>query len=199
MVRSEERILTTHAGSLPRPPELVRLYVRRDAGRGGRPGGACNGRQGGPALGGAQADRRRDRRRQQRRAAARGLFPVRAAPDERLRRRLAPAAARRCRALPGLPAHARGADGQPDRGQQLSAAQGGRRGPLPRSGVRQCRMRGFPGSARRGRRRLRRAVPHRTLAWHRRRGDEKRILRLRGSVSRRPRGRATGRVRGDRR
>jgi 5-methyltetrahydropteroyltriglutamate--homocysteine methyltransferase len=29
---SEERILTTHAGSLPRPPELVRLYVRRAAG-----------------------------------------------------------------------------------------------------------------------------------------------------------------------
>jgi 5-methyltetrahydropteroyltriglutamate--homocysteine methyltransferase len=29
---SEERILTTHAGSLPRPPELVRLYVRRAQG-----------------------------------------------------------------------------------------------------------------------------------------------------------------------
>ena len=29
---SEERILTTHAGSLPRPPELVRLYVRRARG-----------------------------------------------------------------------------------------------------------------------------------------------------------------------
>jgi 5-methyltetrahydropteroyltriglutamate--homocysteine methyltransferase len=28
MRRSDERILTTHAGSLPRPPELVRLYVR---------------------------------------------------------------------------------------------------------------------------------------------------------------------------
>ncbi len=32
MLWSEERILTTHAGSLPRPPELVRLYVRRAAG-----------------------------------------------------------------------------------------------------------------------------------------------------------------------
>ena len=32
MRRSEERILTTHAGSLPRPPELVQLYVRRAAG-----------------------------------------------------------------------------------------------------------------------------------------------------------------------
>ncbi len=29
MRRSEERILTTHAGSLPRPPALVRLYARR--------------------------------------------------------------------------------------------------------------------------------------------------------------------------
>jgi 5-methyltetrahydropteroyltriglutamate--homocysteine methyltransferase len=28
---SDERILTTHAGSLPRPPELVRLYARRAA------------------------------------------------------------------------------------------------------------------------------------------------------------------------
>jgi 5-methyltetrahydropteroyltriglutamate--homocysteine methyltransferase len=29
---SDERILTTHAGSLPRPPALVRLYARRAAG-----------------------------------------------------------------------------------------------------------------------------------------------------------------------
>jgi 5-methyltetrahydropteroyltriglutamate--homocysteine methyltransferase len=29
---SEDRILTTHAGSLPRPPELVRLYARRARG-----------------------------------------------------------------------------------------------------------------------------------------------------------------------
>jgi 5-methyltetrahydropteroyltriglutamate--homocysteine methyltransferase len=29
---SEDRILTTHAGSLPRPPELVRLYARRAEG-----------------------------------------------------------------------------------------------------------------------------------------------------------------------
>ncbi len=32
MRRSDERILTTHAGSLPRPPALVRLYARRAAG-----------------------------------------------------------------------------------------------------------------------------------------------------------------------
>jgi 5-methyltetrahydropteroyltriglutamate--homocysteine methyltransferase len=32
MRQSDERILTTHAGSLPRPPALVRLYARRAAG-----------------------------------------------------------------------------------------------------------------------------------------------------------------------
>ena len=32
MQRSEDRILTTHAGSLPRPGELVELYARRNAG-----------------------------------------------------------------------------------------------------------------------------------------------------------------------
>jgi 5-methyltetrahydropteroyltriglutamate--homocysteine methyltransferase len=32
MKRSDERILTTHTGSLPRPPELTRLYVRRARG-----------------------------------------------------------------------------------------------------------------------------------------------------------------------
>ena len=32
MQRSDHRILTTHTGSLPRPPELTRLYVRRARG-----------------------------------------------------------------------------------------------------------------------------------------------------------------------
>jgi 5-methyltetrahydropteroyltriglutamate--homocysteine methyltransferase len=32
MLRSKDRILTTHTGSLPRPPELTRLYVRRSRG-----------------------------------------------------------------------------------------------------------------------------------------------------------------------
>src|SRR6202023_803959 len=32
MLRSIYRILTTHTGSLPRPPELTRLYVRRSRG-----------------------------------------------------------------------------------------------------------------------------------------------------------------------
>jgi 5-methyltetrahydropteroyltriglutamate--homocysteine methyltransferase len=32
MLRSDHRILTTHTGSLPRPPDLTRLYVRRSRG-----------------------------------------------------------------------------------------------------------------------------------------------------------------------
>jgi 5-methyltetrahydropteroyltriglutamate--homocysteine methyltransferase len=32
MRRSEDRILTTHTGSLPPPPELTRLYVRQARG-----------------------------------------------------------------------------------------------------------------------------------------------------------------------
>src|SRR5260221_535898 len=35
---SEERILTTHTGSLPRPPELTRLYVQRSRGDKVNPG-----------------------------------------------------------------------------------------------------------------------------------------------------------------
>ena len=36
MLISQDRILTTHTGSLPRPAELTALYVRRAARRGGR-------------------------------------------------------------------------------------------------------------------------------------------------------------------
>ena len=32
MQRSEQRILTTHAGSLPRPAELTSLFARRSVG-----------------------------------------------------------------------------------------------------------------------------------------------------------------------
>src|SRR6266481_5869102 len=37
MRRSEDRILTTHTGSLPRPSELTRLYVRRARGESADP------------------------------------------------------------------------------------------------------------------------------------------------------------------
>ena len=53
MRRSEDRILTTHTGSLPRPPELTRLYIRRARGESIDPaelerlgrGGSCASRQ----------------------------------------------------------------------------------------------------------------------------------------------------------
>jgi 5-methyltetrahydropteroyltriglutamate--homocysteine methyltransferase len=32
MKRSNDRILTTHTGSLPRPPELLEALIRRDRG-----------------------------------------------------------------------------------------------------------------------------------------------------------------------
>ena len=38
MRRSEDRILTTHTGSLPRPPELTGLHVRRARGESVDPG-----------------------------------------------------------------------------------------------------------------------------------------------------------------
>ncbi|MBV9426885.1 MAG: hypothetical protein JO084_04040 [Bradyrhizobiaceae bacterium] len=38
MLRSQDRILTTHTGSLPRPAELTRLYVRRARGEAVDPG-----------------------------------------------------------------------------------------------------------------------------------------------------------------
>ena len=61
------------------------------------------------------------------------------------------------------------------------------------------RVRGFSERAGGGRRRLRRAVPDRTIARHRRRGDEERALRQRGGLSHGARRCAAGRVRGDRR
>ena len=38
MKRSTEHILTTHTGSLPRPPELLEALERRDRGEGGGAG-----------------------------------------------------------------------------------------------------------------------------------------------------------------
>ncbi len=196
---SDDRILTTHAGSLPRPPALVRALCEARRRRGGRPRRARCRRPRRPAPDRAKADRGRHRRRQQWRAAARGLLPLRPAPHERLWRQLAAPAARRRRPLSDLPADAAGAAGGPHRGQQFSAAQGDLRGALPRPGGGARRVRGFSERAGGGRRRLRRAVPDRTIARHRRRGDEERALRQRGGLSHSARRCAAGRVRGDRR
>ena len=82
---SDEPILTTHTGSLPRPPELTRLYVRRARGE---------------AIDRAELDRvgkaalRRIVDKQieagvdignNGRAATRGVFSLRPASDERFR------------------------------------------------------------------------------------------------------------------
>ena len=91
MLKSDGRILTTHAGSLPRPMDLTRLYAeqcrraRRSMQRRlAEMGEACNPRQCPPA------DRGRAGHRQQWRAAAGGLLPLPATPDERLRPRRLP-------------------------------------------------------------------------------------------------------------
>ena len=96
MLTSQDRILTTHTGSLPRPAELTALYVQRRAARQSIRR-RWTGRQGRGARGGGEADRGRHRHRQQRRAAARGVLPVRPPPHERLRRRLEPPGVRRRR------------------------------------------------------------------------------------------------------
>ena len=87
MYVSDSRILTTHTGSLPRPAELVQLYIAK--GR-GEPVDAqlaeAGPRRAGPRR--AQAARGRHRHRQQRRAAARGVLPLRPLAHERIRRRL---------------------------------------------------------------------------------------------------------------
>ena len=74
MRRSEERILTTHTGSLPRPAELTRLYLRRARGELVDPAELERRRTGGAARHRAPADDVGRRHRQQRRAAARGFF-----------------------------------------------------------------------------------------------------------------------------
>ena len=95
---SDERILTTHTGSLPRPPELTRLYVRRARGEAidraelDRVGKAALRRivdkqiEAGVDIG--------NNGEQQREA-----FFLCPALDERFRRQLATLAARRCRTL----------------------------------------------------------------------------------------------------
>ena len=121
---SDERILTTHTGSLPRPPELTRIYVRRARGEAidraelDRVGKAALRRivdkqiEAGVDIG--------NNGEQQREA----FFSRRPASDERFRRQLAALAARRCRTLSTSRA-TDGADARRARGcGQLPAPQG---------------------------------------------------------------------------
>ena len=87
MQRSEHRILTTHAGSLPRPAALTRLYRPARARRGDRSGRDRARRPRRGARDRAEAGRDRPRRDRRRRAVARILRALHAPPPDRSRRR----------------------------------------------------------------------------------------------------------------
>ena len=87
MQRSEHRILTTHAGSLPRPAALTRLYRAARARRGGRSGRDRARRPRRGARDRAEAGRDRPRRDRRRRAVARILRALHAPSPDRARRR----------------------------------------------------------------------------------------------------------------
>ena len=84
---SEHRILTTHAGSLPRSPELQALHARKFAGEPIDEAALAATADAAMRDDGGQADRGRPRRRQQRRGRPRELLHLRAPPHDRLRRR----------------------------------------------------------------------------------------------------------------
>ena len=111
MLTSESRILTTHAGSLPRPPALAELHGRAAGARPSTPTSCERAIEEATAAVDRQAGRGRHRHRQRRRAGAGELRHLRAAPHDRVRRH-EPA-----------PAHAR-----PGRAPRLPRA-----GPAPRS------------------------------------------------------------------
>ena len=196
---SDTRILTTHTGSLPRPQALVRLYMRKEP----RRAGGCGTRRSRPRRAGrrrAQAARRRHRHRQQRRAAARGVLPLRPHAHERLRRRVdAPAARATSNATPPIKAAmpairpARAAGQQPRR-----RAHRDRRRALSRPRRDRHRMHGLPRHARQARQPVRRTVPHRAVARHRRGGAAQRPLPERGSLPRCARRGAARRIRSHR-
>ena len=171
---SDERILTTHTGSLPRPPELTRLYVRRARGE-AIDCAELDRVQGGIATDRRQADRSRCRYRQQRRAATRGVFSLRPASDERFRRQLAALAARRCRTISASQARD-GADARRARGcGQLAATQGDWRSALRRRRRIKCRDCRFSRCPRSEAKRLGRAVHDHPVARDHCRRNEERI------------------------
>ena len=187
MRRSDERILTTHTGSLPRPPELTRLYVRRTRGESIDPAELDRLGQGGAARDRRQADRRRHRHRQQWRAAARGLLSLCPPPHERVRRRLEALAARRCRALPAVEATHGG------RCSPRREAVGNMEPPKAIGEVRYLDAAALEAECADFRAALDetgtlcRAVHDRAVARDHRRGDEERVLRQRRGLSRRGR------------
>src|SRR5215204_7501053 len=101
MKRSTNRILTTHAGSLPRPPDLTALYARRAQGdavdfaeieRAGREAVRWIVPQ--QAKAGVDVGNNGEQQRES--------FFLYLQDRDRLRRQLGAALARRCRPLPGV-------------------------------------------------------------------------------------------------
>ncbi len=103
MLTSESRILTTHAGSLPRPAALAELHGRRSRGEDVDPDELRQAVEEATAAVDRRPGRRRHRHRQRRRAGAGELRHLRAAPHDRLRRHEPAAAHARPARAPRLP------------------------------------------------------------------------------------------------
>ena len=101
MLTSESRILTTHAGSLPRPAGPGRDAREAEPGRGGGPRRAARGHRGGDRRVDRQPGGGRRRHRQRRRAGPGELRHLRAAPDDRAS--AARASDRSCATSPSTP------------------------------------------------------------------------------------------------
>ena len=197
LLTSQDRILTTHCGSLPRPPQLSETAAAS--------GGRRTHRRAGPASrvrerrcrGAGRATQSRHRHRQRRRAAARRLLDVSAAAHGRLRRRVDPAVAARPRRFSAVhgAAAAEARTPQPHR----QSAEGHRRGPLHRpAATRKAEYDLFQSALGRASSEARRDVHDRGLARHHRDHDGQRILRLLRDLRVRAGARAAQGIRADR-
>src|SRR5215467_10237584 len=142
MRRSSERILTTHAGSLPRPANLTDLFVRRARGESFDADAiAAAGLAAVRAIVPHRSFRRGRGRRQQRRAAARFVLPLSQGTAHRSWRELAAAVTRGCRTLSRVQEAVDPADFERGTGvAQRGPAYGPRRGALYRCGSDRERM-----------------------------------------------------------
>ena len=175
MLRSDDRILTTHVGSLPRNAVLTDLLIRDEDGEKAIDGRAQAAERERGALRRREAGGERRRHRERRRAAAGRLPDLRGAAHAGLRRRVQAAAAAR---LYGLPHAARAAAPplSPAR-QGVECAAGDRRGPLRGSRPRRGRVPHVPRGARQAAVAAARHVHDGGLARHHRHDDAERPLR----------------------
>ena len=194
------RILTTHAGRLPRPPALTRLYTARSRGETVDETVAGDRRLQGRAVGRRPATCLRHRHRLQRRATARVLRALLAPATGRHRRRRRPAAVRRCRGLPEVQGRPHAHDGQPrGRQQRRQPAALHRRAELSGQGRARRRDRRFQVGDGQGGQRRDGTVFHGRLARHSRHHRQGRPLQGRRRLSRGDRPMPAGRIRGDHR